>query len=90
VDSQLTGEIKDRLSAANKIVIASHVRPDGDAIGSLLGLPALHNVGKSVQMILAETAASFKYLEGSKHRKNQCNHDTFITVDCGFQTRGAF
>jgi phosphoesterase RecJ-like protein len=86
VDSQLVGEINDRLGAAKKIVIASHVRPDGDAIGSLLGLGlALHDAGKSVQMILADgVPSSFKYLEGSKfiEKEPKGNHDTFITVDC--------
>lgn len=86
MDSQLTGEIKDRLSAANKVVIASHVRPDGDAIGSLLGLGlALRDAGRSVQMILADgVPSSFKYLEGSQLIKKEPSgdHDTFITVDC--------
>ena len=86
MDSQLTGEIKDRLSAANKVVIASHVRPDGDAIGSLLGLGlALRDAGKSVQMILADgVPSSFKYLEGSQLIKKEPSgdHDTFISVDC--------
>ena len=86
MDSQLIGEIKDRLGAAKKIVIASHVRPDGDAIGSLLGLGlALHDAGKSVQMVLADgVPSSFKYLEGSKfiEKEPKGNHDTFITVDC--------
>ena len=40
VTNQLTGEIKNRLAAAQKVVIASHVRPDGDAIGSLLDMAA--------------------------------------------------
>jgi phosphoesterase RecJ-like protein len=86
VDNQFTGEIKDRLGAANKIVIASHVRPDGDAIGSLLGLGlALRDAGKSVQMILADgVPSSFKYLEGTKliEKEPKNGHDTFITVDC--------
>ena len=86
MDSQLIGEIKDRLGVAKKIVIASHVRPDGDAIGSLLGLGlALHDAGKSVQMVLADgVPSSFKYLEGSKfiEKEPKGNHDTFITVDC--------
>ena len=86
MDSQLLGEIKNRLSIANNIVIASHVRPDGDAIGSLLGLGlALRDAGKSVQMILADGApASFKHLEGSGLIKKEPvgGHDTFITVDC--------
>ncbi len=86
MNNQLTGEIKDRLAAAKKIVIASHVRPDGDAIGSLLGLGlALRDADKSVQMILADgVPSSFKYLEGSQLIKKDPNgdHDTFITVDC--------
>ncbi len=86
MDNQLTGEIKDRLSDAKEIVIASHVRPDGDAIGSLLGLGlALRDAGKSVQMVLADgLPTSFRYLEGGESIKKepQGNHDTFITVDC--------
>ena len=86
MDSQLTGEIKDRISEAKEIVIASHVRPDGDAIGSLLGLGlALRDAGKSVQMVLADgVPASFRYLEGSElvTKEPKGTHDTFITVDC--------
>ncbi len=86
MDKTLIGAIKERLAAANKIVIASHVRPDGDAIGSLLALGlALQNVGKSVQMVLVDgVPASFKHLEGSELVKKEPNgdHDTFITVDC--------
>lgn len=86
MNSQLTGEIKQRLAVANKIVIVSHVRPDGDAIGSLLALGlALRDAGKSVQMVLADgVPSSFKYLEGSEliTKEPQGEHDTFITVDC--------
>ncbi|MBI3153539.1 MAG: DHH family phosphoesterase, partial [Chloroflexi bacterium] len=86
MDHQLTGEIKDRLAIAKKVIIASHVRPDGDAIGSLLGLGlALKDAGKSVQMVLVDgVASSFRYLEGSEliQREPAEGHDTFITVDC--------
>lgn len=86
MDNQLTGEIKNRLHSAKKIVIASHVRPDGDAIGSVLGLGlALQNAGKAVEMVLADgVPSSFKYLEGSDLIKKEPGreHDTFITVDC--------
>jgi phosphoesterase RecJ-like protein len=82
----LITDIKDRLARAEKVIIASHVRPDGDAIGSLLGLGlALQNAGKQVQMILADGCpASFRYLEGSEQiqKTPQGEHDTFITVDC--------
>lgn len=86
MNMHISGEIKSRLAAANKVVIASHVRPDGDAIGSLLGLGlALRNAGKSVQMVLADgLPSSFKYLEGGKliEKEPKGGHDTFITVDC--------
>lgn len=86
MNSQISGEIKARLNAAKNIVIASHVRPDGDAIGALLGLGlSLRDAGKTVQMILADgVPASFKYLEGSDLIKKEPSggHDTFVTVDC--------
>lgn len=81
----ISGAIKRRLAKANNTLIASHVRPDGDAIGSLLGLGlALKNAGKTVQMVLVDGVASFKYLEGSEQvvREPKEGFDTFITVDC--------
>jgi len=68
------------------VVITSHVRPDGDAIGSLLGLGlALRDAGKSVQMVLTDgVTSSFRHLEGSEliSRELKAEYDTFITVDC--------
>src|SRR5690348_18281414 len=85
MNSDIIGEIKSRLAAAQNIVIASHVRPDGDAIGSLLGLGlALRDAGKSVRMVLVDgVAASFRHLEGSQLivKEPSREHDTFITVD---------
>jgi bifunctional oligoribonuclease and PAP phosphatase NrnA len=78
--------IRDRLRAAQKILISSHVRPDGDAVGSLLGLGlALKNAGKTVQMVLADGVPSnFKHLEGSDQVRKEADpdFDTFVTVDC--------
>lgn len=83
---EIINEIKGRLANARRIVIASHVRPDGDAVGSLLGLGlALKDAGKDVQMILADGCpASFRHLVGSDSIQTalQGEHDTFITVDC--------
>ncbi len=82
----IIGVIKQRLDRSISMVIASHVRPDGDAIGSLLGLGvALSNAGKSVQMVLVDgLPSSFKHLEGSELivKEPSGEHDTFITVDC--------
>ena len=79
-------EIKERLDTAQNVLIASHIRPDGDAIGSLIGLGlALQNSGKSVQMVLADgVPASFRFLEGSDQVRKEPDKDfdTFISVDC--------
>jgi phosphoesterase RecJ-like protein len=86
MQSAIITDIKNRLAEANRIVIASHVRPDGDAIGSLLAIGlALQDAGKQVQMILVDGCpASFRHLAGSDQIRNapQGVFDTFITVDC--------
>lgn len=85
MDEGTTGVIKERLEKSRNVIIASHVRPDGDAIGSLLGLGlALRAAGKSVQMVLVDgVPSSFKHLEGSDLilKAPTGEHDTFITVD---------
>ncbi len=60
--------IKARLHTAQKILIFSHIRPDGDAIGSLIGLGlALQENGKDVQMVLKDGVPSgFRHLRGSE------------------------
>ncbi len=79
-------EIKTRIELAQNILIVSHVRPDGDAIGSMLGLGlALQAAGKNVQMVLSDgLPASFRHLPGSDQVKKEpkAGFDLFITVDC--------
>lgn len=78
--------INARLGDAQKILITSHVRPDGDAVGSLVGMGlALENAGKNVQMVLVDGMPSnFRYLEGSDRvqKDPDDDFDTFISVDC--------
>ena len=85
MDEAQTGAVRERLNKSENILIASHVRPDGDAIGSLLGLGlALQDAGKTVQMVLVDgVPASFRHLEGSELiiEEPQGGHDTFVTVD---------
>lgn len=82
----MLGAIKKCLDESKSVIIASHVRPDGDAIGSLLGLGvALMNAGKTVQMVLVDgVPASYRHLEGSELivKEPTAQYDTFITVDC--------
>lgn len=84
--NSIDAEINAKIHSANNILIVSHVRPDGDAIGSTLGLGlALQKAGKNVQMILNDgVPATFRHLPGSEQirKEPKAPHDLFITVDC--------
>jgi phosphoesterase RecJ-like protein len=86
MNDAVNNTIKFRLAEAREILIASHVRPDGDAVGALLGFGlALQGSGKKVQMVLADgVPSSFKHLDGADQVKTSIEgtFDTFITVDC--------
>ncbi len=48
-------EVVARLQAASRIVVSSHERPDGDAIGSGMALVlALHALGKDARMVMCD------------------------------------
>lgn len=84
---ELSMKIHDELVRANRILIVSHIRPDGDAIGSLLGIGlALKDIGKDVQMVLTDGVPNnFHFLEGSE-QVNISSDGTFdyvIIVDSG-------
>ncbi len=78
--------IRELLHNADNILLTSHIRPDGDAIGSLLGLGlALMATGKDVQMVLADgLPATFKHLSGADQvlTDAQQDYDLAVTVDC--------
>lgn len=86
MNMQISGAIGARLAEGRKLLIASHVRPDGDAVGSLLGLGlAMEAAGKQVQMVLADgVPGSFRHLAGAEQVKTspESDFDTYITVDC--------
>ncbi len=86
MDSTFDAVISERIAKASNILLVSHVRPDGDAIGSLLAMGlALQQSGKTVQMVLADGApASFRHLIGSDQIKKtpEDGFDLFITLDC--------
>jgi phosphoesterase RecJ-like protein len=79
-------EIRSAFSNANRIVLVSHIRPDQDAIGSLLGLgAALEIAGKQVQMVLTDSiAVGMRFLEGADKVKHVIEEpfDLFVSLDC--------
>jgi bifunctional oligoribonuclease and PAP phosphatase NrnA len=81
----IDGRIATLFQDARRILLASHVRPDGDAVGAVLGLGlALRDAGKQVQIVLSDGApSSFHHLPGSKtiQRKAAPPWDLAISVD---------
>jgi len=78
--------INSEIQAANKILVLSHMRPDGDAVGSVLGLGlALQETGKEVQMVLMDgIPKNFQHLEGSDQIRIRASDDFDISIvlDC--------
>lgn len=68
IASQKISEVEELLNKYEKIVIVTHVSPDGDAIGSSLGLyHYLRDLGNDVNVIVPNSYADFlKWIQGSK------------------------
>jgi phosphoesterase RecJ-like protein len=83
--------ILERIHKARNIGIATHIRPDGDAIGSVLGMGlALQAVEKNVQMVLRDGLSNtFKHLSGSDQFKQKFEDecDLYIVLDCSDMRR---
>lgn len=83
----LIKEIYDLIQSVNTIYVASHINPDGDNVGSLMGMYlALKNLDKDVKaVIIDEIPDNLKFLP----RLNEAVTDEFldipdlfISVDC--------
>jgi len=82
-DIQAFGEL---ISRAERILVISHIRPDGDAVGSLLGLGLmLEELGKEVNLVLEDGVPKvFHHLTGADKvfRETAGIYDLIIVVDC--------
>jgi len=91
VDRNLLQQVRQRLEGAQRILIASHVRPDGDAVCSVLGLGlALQAQDKQVQMVLADgVPAGFEHLAGVEQivRRAASPVDLVVSVDAAAPDR---
>ncbi len=88
---QIHTKIQYLLSRSDTPLILSHIRPDGDAIGSIIGLSlALQNAGKKPQMVLTDGfPRKFKFLTGADQisRRIKGNYDLVVTLDCADKKR---
>jgi phosphoesterase RecJ-like protein len=83
--------VSNKFQAAEKILIVSHIRPDGDAIGSVLGLGlSLELIGKQVQMVLSDgIPQTFHHLSGVEQLKQHAEgeFDLICVLDCSDMQR---
>ncbi len=86
MNEALLSQAGQLIQRAQRCLVVCHVRPDGDAIGSLLGLGlALQAAGKQVQMISEDgIPLTYRHLEGSQQvlHKPVGEFDLAIVVDC--------
>ena len=84
-DLSISETIRNQISSANHFVITSHIRPDGDAIGSMLGFAnALKAAGKQVECVLQDAVAErYWFLPGAKEVGHSLpdSYDYLIVVD---------
>jgi len=75
----------DMVSRAERILIISHIRPDGDAVGSILGLGLmLEELGKEVNLVLEDgVPLVFSHLTGADKVSKEAVgvYDLVIVVD---------
>ena len=85
MNSQLDDTIRQQLAVAQKIVIVGHIRPDGDAVGSMLGLThSLRATGKTVIPVLQDgMPEKYTFLPGAADVRTSvpANYDYLIVVD---------
>ena len=79
---------RDLISSAHRILIATHISPDGDAIGSLLGMYwLLKAAGKNdvTPFCVDGCPDTFKFLTGADQivREITGEYDLAIILDCG-------
>jgi len=87
---EIDQKIKGKIESSERILIASHVRPDADAAGSLLGLGlGFIDAGKKVQMVLKDGVGKFRYLPKSDliTPLPKGPVDMVIVVDCSDPNR---
>lgn len=74
---------------ADSIAITGHINPDGDCIGSTLGMYnyiTSNYPGKKVQVYLQKFPDVFMFLNGAsevKHETDDEIYDLFMSLDCG-------
>ncbi|NIA08203.1 MAG: hypothetical protein GWP10_00115 [Nitrospiraceae bacterium] len=84
----------EALNASDRFLLTCHIKPDGDALGSLLGLGlALMHAGKDVILFTEKPVPNnLKFLPGTEHIVNEVldplqSNTTLVILDCNEPSR---
>jgi phosphoesterase RecJ-like protein len=91
MNRDLSSAIADLFHRAQRILLVAHVAPDGDAIGSLLGLGSLLEAqGKEVTLACEDPVPdTYTWLPGSSQiaRQGSGSHNLVVSLDCSDERR---
>ena len=69
-------KIREKVEQSNNILILTHENPDGDAIGSSLGLMlALKKINKKSTVLIPSISSMYSFLPGFEEIKNEIEQD---------------
>ena len=83
--SQIENVIEE-IKKSEKIVLAGHISPDGDAISANFALAlAIEKLGKKPIVLLEKYSDTYSFLKGHNFVLENCDFipDIFISLDCG-------
>ena len=89
-------DLLELADGAETIAIAGHVRPDGDCVGSCLGLYNYlteNYSDKRIEVFLETVPAAFSFLTNTDKAQKEAKdtvYDLFIALDCGSADRLGF
>lgn len=79
-------DILKEIEKAQNICIMAHENPDGDAVGSCLGVYAiLKDMGKNAEVLMKQLPETYSFLPGFENIKEEPsmeNYDMAIVLDC--------
>ncbi len=92
MEKRMSNNFLKMLEGAESIAITGHTRPDGDCVGSALGLYNYikDNYNIEAQVYLEEFSKDFNFICGAdmvKHENDNKVYDLCIAVDCGDKER---
>ena len=89
--------LQKAIKKAQTIAVGGHIRPDGDCVGSCMGLWLYVKENfpeKEIHVYLEEIPNTFKFMKGTEEIRHEIPdekiYDLFILLDCGSPDRLGF